>query len=63
MPETMGITVVDRKKRAVVAKWGIGGLFANYPAADPPPAWLFWMQLRGESSPVSATVGDGDDIF
>ena len=31
VPKQRGINVVDRKKRAAVAKWGIGGLFAHYP--------------------------------
>src|ERR1700756_2196093 len=33
VPKQFGIPVVDRKKRAVVAKWGLGGLLANYPMA------------------------------
>ena len=33
VPKQFGITVVDRKKRAAVAKWGLGSLFANYPMA------------------------------
>jgi hypothetical protein len=31
VPKQRGINVVDRKKRAVVTKWGIGDLFAHYP--------------------------------
>ena len=33
VPKQFGIAVVDRKKRAVVAKWGLGGQFGNYPMA------------------------------
>ena len=33
VPGQFGIAIVHRKKRAVVAKWGFGGRFGNYPMA------------------------------
>src|SRR3984893_5254572 len=30
VPKQFGIAVVDRKKRAVIAKWGLGVQFGNY---------------------------------
>jgi DNA-binding beta-propeller fold protein YncE len=33
VPKQFGIAVVDRKKRVVVAKWGLGVQFGNYPMA------------------------------
>jgi DNA-binding beta-propeller fold protein YncE len=33
VPKQFGVAVIDRKKRAAVAKWGLGGSSANYPMA------------------------------
>jgi hypothetical protein len=75
VPKQLGITVVDRKKRAVVAKWGLGGLFANYPMAlDEANKRLFvgcrlpakLVVLDTTSGRIVAslsTIGDADDIF
>jgi hypothetical protein len=71
----LGIIVVDRKKRAAVAKWGIGGLFANYPMAMDEankrlfvgcrlPARLVVLDATSGRLVTSLpTVGDTDDIF
>ena len=68
-------TVVDRKRRAVVAKWGLGGRFGNYPMALDDtnkrlfvgcriPAKLVVLdKVRDESSPVWRPLGTADDIF
>ena len=75
VPKQFGITVVDRKKRVVVAKWGLGGQFANYPMAlDDANKRLFvgcrfparLVVLDTASGRIVAslpTVGDTDDIF
>jgi len=75
VPKQLGITVVDRKKRAAVAKWGVGGLFANYPMALDEankrlfvgcrlPARLVVLDAASGRIVTSlATVGDTDDIF
>ena len=33
VPKQFGVAVIDRKKRAVLAKWGLAASFANYPMA------------------------------
>ena len=75
VPKQLGITVVDRKKRAAFAKWGIGGLFANYPMALDDtnkrlfvgcrlPARLVVLDTTSGRIVTSlATLGDTDDIF
>ena len=75
VPKQFGITVVDRKKRAVVAKWGIGGLFANFPMALDDfnkrlfvgcrlPARLVVLDTTSGRIVTSLrTVRDTDDIF
>jgi DNA-binding beta-propeller fold protein YncE len=75
VPKQFGITVVDRKKRAVVAKWGLGGQFANYPMAlDDANKRLFvgcrfparLVVLDATSGRIVTnlpTVGDTDDVF
>jgi DNA-binding beta-propeller fold protein YncE len=75
VPKQFGITVVDRKKRTVVAKWGLGGRFGNYPMAlDDTHKRLFigcrisakLVVLDTSSGRIVAslsTIGDSDDIF
>jgi hypothetical protein len=75
VPKQFGISVVDRKKRAVVAKWGLGGLFANYPMALDDankrlfvgcrlPARLVVLDTTSGRIVTSlATVDDTDDVF
>jgi hypothetical protein len=75
VPRQFGITVVDRKKRAVVAKWGLGVQFGNYPMAlDDTHKRLFvgcrlpakLVVLDTTSGRIVAslsTIGDADDIF
>ena len=75
VPKQFGITVVDRKKRTVVAKWGLGGRFGNYPMAlDDTHKRLFigcripskLVVLDTTSGRIVAslsTIGDADDIF
>jgi hypothetical protein len=75
VPGQFGISVVDRKKRAVVAKWGLGGRFGNYPIAlDDTKKRLFvgcripakLVVLDATSGRIVAslsTIGDSDDIF
>ena len=75
VPKELGVAVVDRKKRAVTAKWGLGASFANYPMAlDDANKRLFvgcrlparLVILDTSSGGVVATlpiVGDTDDVF
>jgi hypothetical protein len=75
VPKQFGIAVVDRKKRVVVAKWGLGVQFGNYPMAlDDTHKRLFvgcripakLVVLDTSSGRIVAslsTVGDTDDIF
>ena len=75
VPKQFGITVVDRKKRGVVAKWGLGGQFANYPMALDDanerlfvgcrfPARLVVLDTTSGRIVTSLpTVGDTDDVF
>ena len=75
VPKLFGIAVVDRKKRAVVAKWGLGVQFGNYPMAlDDTHKRLFvgcrlpakLVVLDTTSGRIVAslsTIGDADDIF
>ena len=75
VPGQFGIAVVDRKKRAVVAKWGLGGRFGNYPMAlDDTHKRLFvgcrlpakLVVLDTTSGRIVAslsTIGAADDIF
>jgi DNA-binding beta-propeller fold protein YncE len=70
-----GIAVVDRKKRAVIAKWGLGGLFANYPMGLDdankrlfvgcrfPPRLVILDTTSGRIVTSLPTVGDADDVF
>jgi DNA-binding beta-propeller fold protein YncE len=75
VPKQFGITVVDRKKRAAVTKWGLGGLFSNYPMALDDankrlfvgcrfPARLVILDTTSGRIVTSLpTVGDTDDVF
>src|ERR1700730_16928906 len=75
VPKQFGVAVVDQKKRAVVAKWGLGAQFANYPMAlDDTHKRLFvgcrlpakLVVLDTTSGRIVAglsTIGDADDIF
>jgi DNA-binding beta-propeller fold protein YncE len=75
VPKQFGIAVVDRKKRAVVAKWGLGVQFGNYPMALDDtnkrlfvgcriPAKLVVLDTSSGRIVASlATIGDSDDIF
>jgi DNA-binding beta-propeller fold protein YncE len=75
VPKELGVAVVDRKKRAVITKWGLGASFANYPMAlDDANKRLFvgcrlparLVILDTSSGKVIATlpiVGDTDDVF
>ena len=75
VPKQFGIAVVDRQKRAVVAKWGLGVQFENYPMAlDDAHKRLFvgcrlpakLVVLDTTSGRIVAnfpTIGDTDDIF
>jgi hypothetical protein len=75
VPGQFGIAVVDRKKRAVVAKWGLGGRFGNYPMALDDtnkrlfvgcrlPAKLVVVDTTsGRIISSLSTIADTDDIF
>jgi hypothetical protein len=75
LPKQFGIAVVDRKKHAVVTKWGLGIQFGNYPMAlDETHKRLFvgcrlpakLVVLDTTSGRIVAslsTIGDTDDIF
>src|ERR1700741_3954848 len=42
VPKHLGVTVIDRQKRSVVTRWGLGPVLANYPMAlDEPNKRLF----------------------
>jgi hypothetical protein len=75
VPRQFGIIVVDRKKRAVVAKWTLRGRFGNYPMALDDtnkrlfvgcrlPAKLVVLDtISGRIVASLSTIGDADDIF
>jgi hypothetical protein len=75
VPGQFGIAIVDRKKRAVVAKWGLEGRFGNYPMALDDtnkrlfvgcrlPAKLVVLDTAsGRIVSSLSTIGDTDDIF
>ncbi len=75
LPGQFGVAVVDRKKRAVVAKWGLDGSFANYPMALDPtnkrlfvgcrlPARLVVLDIdSGRVVAALPTVADSDDLY
>jgi DNA-binding beta-propeller fold protein YncE len=75
VPKEFGVAVVDRTKHAVISKWGLGRMFANYPMAlDERDGRLFvgcrlparLVVLDTNSGQVVAklpVVGDTDDVF
>jgi DNA-binding beta-propeller fold protein YncE len=75
VPKQFGVAVIDQKKRAAVAKWGLGGSFANYPMALDDadkrlfvgcrlPARLVVLDTTsGRIVTSMPTVGDADDVF
>ncbi len=75
VPKQFGVAVIDPKKRAAVAKWGLGGSFANYPMALDDadkrlfvgcrlPARLVVLDTTsGRIVTSMPTVGDADDVF
>jgi DNA-binding beta-propeller fold protein YncE len=75
VPKESAVAVADRTKQAVVARWGLGWAFANYPMAlDEAGRRLFvgcraparLVVLDADSGQVVAklpTVGDADDVF
>jgi DNA-binding beta-propeller fold protein YncE len=75
VPKQFGVTVVDRNKGAVVAKWGLGASFANYPIALDeashrlfagcrlPPKLVVLDTDSGKAVAQLPIVGDADDVF
>jgi DNA-binding beta-propeller fold protein YncE len=75
VPKRIGVVVVDRRKRIVLAKWGLGASFANYPMALDDankrlfvgcrlPARLVVLDpTSGRIVDTLPTVGDTDDVF
>lgn len=75
VPEAKEIAIVDRNKRGVIARWGTGSVFANFPMAMDEraqrlfvvcrhPARLLCLDLNsGKIIQELPSVGDADDIF
>jgi DNA-binding beta-propeller fold protein YncE len=75
VPKQLGVALVDRKKRLVIGKWGLGASFANYPMALDstnkrlfvgcrlPARLLVLDTTSGRIVNTLATVGDTDDVF
>jgi hypothetical protein len=75
VPKRIGVVVVDRRKRIILAKWGLGASFANYPMALDDankrlfvgcrlPARLIVLDpTSGRIVDTLPTVGDTDDVF
>jgi DNA-binding beta-propeller fold protein YncE len=75
VPKQLGVALVDRRKRLVVGKWGLGASFANYPMALDSankrlfvgcrlPAQLVVLDTTsGRILTTLPTVGDTDDVF
>jgi DNA-binding beta-propeller fold protein YncE len=75
VPTQFGVTVIDRKRGAVVTKWGLDFSFANYPMAFDVrdkrlfigcrfPAQLVVLDATsGKIVGKWSTIGDSDDIF
>jgi hypothetical protein len=75
VPKQLGIVVVDREKRAVTGKWGLGGALANYPMAlddankrlfdgcRAPARLVVLDTTSGRIVGMFSTVGDTDDVF
>ena len=75
VPKQLGVALVDRKQRRVLAKWGLGTSFVNYPMALDTanhrlfvgcrlPARLVVLDTTsGRTVNTLPTVGDTDDVF
>ena len=75
VPKQLGVALVDRKKRLVVGKWGLGASFANYPMALDstnkrlfvgcrlPARLLVLDTTSGRIVNTLPTLGDTDDVF
>lgn len=75
VPKQLGVALVDRKKRMVLAEWGLGVSFANYPMALDSanqrllvgcriPAQLIVLDTTaGRTVNTLPSVGDTDDVF
>ena len=75
VPKQLGVAVIDWKGRAVIAKWGLGLSFANYPMALDRanrrlfvacrlPARLVILNTNsGQVIQTLAAVGDADEVF
>jgi DNA-binding beta-propeller fold protein YncE len=75
VPKAGHIAVVDRQKRAVIAKWPLRGVAANYPMAldesnrrlfigcRKPAKLVVFDTATGKEVASLATVGDTDDLF
>jgi DNA-binding beta-propeller fold protein YncE len=75
VPKRLGVIVVDPRKLTVLAKWGLGASFANYPMALDDankrlfvgcrlPARLVVLDpTSGRIVDTLPTVGDADDVF
>ena len=75
VPRQLGVSVIDRQKRAVIAKWGVGGALANYPMALDEHSKRLFVACRlparlvildtssGRIVSALPTAGDADDVF
>ncbi|HZC36872.1 MAG TPA: hypothetical protein VE242_14710 [Chthoniobacterales bacterium] len=75
VPKQFGVAVVDRKKRGVIGKWGLGGALANYSMALDEANKRLFLGCRGPARLIVLdttsgriavtlpTVGDTDDVF
>jgi len=75
VPNKFGVIVIDRQKRAVASRWGLGASLANYPIAIDDtsrrlfvgcrlPARLVVLDVTsGRIVAELGTVGDADDVF
>jgi hypothetical protein len=75
VPKQLGVSVIDRQKRAVITKWGLAPSLANFPMALDEvdkrlfvgcrlPARLVVLDTNsGQKISTLPAVGDADDIF
>jgi hypothetical protein len=75
IPKQLGVAVIDRQKRALVTKWGLGIALANYPMALDETNQRLFVGCRlparlavlntssGKVVSTLPTVGDADDLF
>jgi YVTN family beta-propeller protein len=75
LPKSHKIAVVDREKRSIIATWGTGMAFANYPMALDekdhrlfvvtrfPARLLAFDTTNGKTVQSLSAVGDCDDLF